>query len=114
MERETNQMMAIGLGRSHLGMFLVASSGKGICAILLGDSEDDLLRELAREFPGARWQSGGRDDDHVMQSVGQLIERPAGKFEFPLDTNGGDFEQLTRAGIPAPPGGRVLRAARNP
>jgi AraC family transcriptional regulator of adaptative response/methylated-DNA-[protein]-cysteine methyltransferase len=108
MEHETNQTIAIGLGRAHLGMFLVASSDKGIRAILLADSEDELLRELARELPGIPWRAGGRDYDHVVQSVGQLIERPAAKFELLLDTNGGDFEQLTRAAIRAMPAGKIV------
>jgi AraC family transcriptional regulator of adaptative response/methylated-DNA-[protein]-cysteine methyltransferase len=108
MERNANQSMAIGLGRAHLGMFLVASSEKGIRAILLGDGEHDLLRELAREFPDARWQAGGRGYDHVVHSVGQLIERPAAKFELPLDTNDRDFEQLTRAAIRATPAGKIV------
>lgn len=108
MEHGMSQTMAIGLGRAHLGMFLVASSDKGIRAILLGDGEDDLLHELAREFPGARCQAGGRDHDHVVRSVRRLIERPAAKFELPLDTSGRDFEQLARAAIRATPAGKIV------
>jgi len=89
-------------------MFLVASSDKGIRAILLGDSKDDLLHELAQEFLDVRLQIGGRDYDHIVQRVGLLIECPAAKFELPLDTNGSDFEQLTRAAIRATLPGKIV------
>jgi AraC family transcriptional regulator of adaptative response/methylated-DNA-[protein]-cysteine methyltransferase len=111
MERNNPHTMTIGLGESSLGTFLVASSDKGIRAILLGDSKDILLEELGREFPGARCVSGGSEYDSVIRKVGHLIEYPAAKFELPLDTDRGDFEQLSRAAIRAIPPGTTVSPA---
>ncbi|HSX60091.1 MAG TPA: methylated-DNA--[protein]-cysteine S-methyltransferase [Tahibacter sp.] len=47
-----------------LGELLVAATERGICAILIGASEDELLTELAHEFPAAQRErvDAGRDE----------------------------------------------------
>lgn len=47
-----------------LGELLVAATERGVCAILLGQGEDELLEELAGEFPAARRErvDAGRDE----------------------------------------------------
>jgi AraC family transcriptional regulator of adaptative response/methylated-DNA-[protein]-cysteine methyltransferase len=47
-----------------LGELLVAATERGICAILLGADEDELLVELEREFPAAQRErvDAGRDE----------------------------------------------------
>ena len=41
------------IGECSLGSILVAQSGRGICAILLGDDPDKLARDLQDGFPRA-------------------------------------------------------------
>src|SRR6266567_216068 len=50
--------ICFAVGESSLGSVLVAASGKGICAILMGDDPDDLLRELQKRFPKASFAPG--------------------------------------------------------
>ncbi|MBL8299515.1 MAG: methylated-DNA--[protein]-cysteine S-methyltransferase [Rhodanobacteraceae bacterium] len=47
-----------------LGELLVAATERGVCAILLGQDEEELLAELDREFPSARRDrvDAGRDE----------------------------------------------------
>jgi AraC family transcriptional regulator of adaptative response/methylated-DNA-[protein]-cysteine methyltransferase len=47
-----------------LGQLLVAATERGVCAILLGQDEDELLAELTREFPAAQRDrvDAGRDE----------------------------------------------------
>lgn len=47
-----------------LGELLVAATERGVCAILLGQSETELLAELTREFPAAQSErvDAGRDE----------------------------------------------------
>jgi AraC family transcriptional regulator of adaptative response/methylated-DNA-[protein]-cysteine methyltransferase len=110
-DNDKANLLTVGTGEGSLGVFLVASSDKGIRAILLGDSKDALVEELGREFPYARCVSGGSEYDSVIIKVGHLIEHPAAKLELPLDTGGGDFEQLTRAAIRATCAGKTVSHA---
>jgi AraC family transcriptional regulator, regulatory protein of adaptative response / methylated-DNA-[protein]-cysteine methyltransferase len=98
-EKGKTDVLTFGTGNSSLGKFLVASSDKGIRAILFGDTKDVLFEELRREFPDATCVGGGDEYGNVIGAVGYLIEHPESEFQLPLDTAGGDFEQLTRAAI---------------
>src|SRR5690242_15929348 len=91
--------LTFGVGSSQLGTYLVASSDKGVRAILLGDSREELLDLLAEEFPSATLSEGGQDYEHVVERVSHLIKHPAGKFELRLDISGGDFEQVALAAV---------------
>ena len=42
------------VGQSSLGAILIASSKKGVAAMLLGDDPDKLLRDLHDRLPKAR------------------------------------------------------------
>jgi O-6-methylguanine DNA methyltransferase len=98
-EKAKADVLTFGTGNSSLGKFLAASSDKGIRAILFGDTKDVLFEELRREFPEATCVGGGDEYGSVIGAVGYLIEHPESEFQLPLDTVGGDFEQLTRAAI---------------
>ena len=46
------------VGRCSMGSILVATSDRGICAILLGDDPDALARDLQDQFPSANLIGG--------------------------------------------------------
>jgi len=46
------------VGECALGSILVGQSAKGVCAILLGDDPDALVRDLLDRFPRARLVGG--------------------------------------------------------
>src|SRR5699024_884420 len=48
-----------GIAACRLGLVLAAATERGLCAVLLGDDEDDLLLELQRRFPRAGLEPGG-------------------------------------------------------
>lgn len=81
------------VGQCSLGAILVAESGRGICAILLGDDPDALARDLQDRFPKAQLVGGdGAFERRVAQVVG-LVERPALGLDLPLDVRGTAFQQ---------------------
>ena len=43
--------ISYALANSSVGRVLVAASGRGVCAVRLGDSDQELVTELRREFP---------------------------------------------------------------
>lgn len=80
------------LGECSLGRCLVAGSTRGICAILLADSEDALIAELAQLFPLARRELA---DDAFRAQVAQVIaclDKPGASLPLPLDIRGTAFQ----------------------
>ena len=49
------------IGECSLGSILVAASGKGVCAILLGDNPETLVMDLQNRFPQANLVGGDRN-----------------------------------------------------
>lgn len=88
-----NAEIRFAIGQSSLGAILVAASDKGICAILLGDEPEALLRELQDRFPKAALLGGEAGfEDWVAQVVG-FVEAPRIGLDLPLDIRGTVFQQ---------------------
>jgi len=81
------------LGECSLGSILVASSDKGICAILLGEDPDMLLRDLLDRFPRAKLIGGDADFEELIAKVVGFVEAPALGLDLPLDVRGTAFQR---------------------
>jgi AraC family transcriptional regulator of adaptative response/methylated-DNA-[protein]-cysteine methyltransferase len=81
------------IGQSSLGAILVASSGKGVVSILLGDDPSALARTLEDRFPKARLIGGDPDYATLVAHVVGLVERPAIGIDLPPDVRGTAFRQ---------------------
>jgi AraC family transcriptional regulator of adaptative response/methylated-DNA-[protein]-cysteine methyltransferase len=93
------------VGQCSLGAILVAQSQRGICAILLGDDPDALVRELQDQFPKARLIGGDAAFERWVAQVVGFIEAPAIGLQLPLDVQGTAFqERVWRALREIPPG----------
>ncbi|NIM43584.1 MAG: bifunctional DNA-binding transcriptional regulator/O6-methylguanine-DNA methyltransferase Ada [Hydrogenophaga sp.] len=93
------------VGQCSLGAILVARSQRGICAILLDDDPDALVRELQDQFPRARLIGGDAAFEQWVAQVVGLIEAPAIGLQLPLDVRGTAFqERVWRALREIPPG----------
>ncbi|MDM8350968.1 bifunctional DNA-binding transcriptional regulator/O6-methylguanine-DNA methyltransferase Ada [Pseudomonas sp. sp1636] len=92
-----------------LGQLLLASSAKGVCALLFGDSAAALYEELQQRFAAARLQ---RDDaglgDWLQQVIAQ-IEEPQRSAQLPLDLRGTVFQQQVWQALRQIPGGQTRR-----
>ena len=85
-------------GRSSIGSVLVASSDKGVVAILIGDDAEQLVHDLQRIFPDAYLFNGDREAKLRVQRVLDYIESPARGLDLPLDIRGTEFQnQVWRA-----------------
>ena len=79
--------------RCSLGVVVVAATEKGICAILLGDDVDALVRGLQDRFPKALFVGGDAAfEDWVARVVG-FIDDPRIGLGLPLDIRGTAFQQ---------------------
>jgi AraC family transcriptional regulator of adaptative response/methylated-DNA-[protein]-cysteine methyltransferase len=88
-----NEEIKFAIGQSSLGAILVASSAKGVVAILIDDDPNKLARDLQDRFPKARLVGGDRDYEKLVAQVVGLVEAPGIGLNLPLDVRGTAFQQ---------------------
>ncbi|WP_244475807.1 bifunctional DNA-binding transcriptional regulator/O6-methylguanine-DNA methyltransferase Ada [Methylobacterium sp. Leaf93] len=81
-----------GIGQCALGAILVAATAKGLCAILLGDDPDILVRDLQDRFPKAELSGGDPAFEAWMAQVVGFVACPSGGLDLPLDIGGTAFQ----------------------
>ena len=81
------------VGQCSLGSVLVAQSAKGVCAILLGDDAEALVRDLQDRFPQASLVGGDVAFEQTVARVIGFVEKPALGLDLPLDVRGTAFQQ---------------------
>jgi AraC family transcriptional regulator of adaptative response/methylated-DNA-[protein]-cysteine methyltransferase len=89
----TDEEIRFAVGQTSLGAILVASSRKGVAAILLGDDPDELIRNLQDRFPKAHLIGADRNYEALIARVIGFIERPGTGLSLPLDVRGTAFQQ---------------------
>ncbi|MBX9904205.1 MAG: bifunctional DNA-binding transcriptional regulator/O6-methylguanine-DNA methyltransferase Ada [Burkholderiales bacterium] len=80
------------VGQCTLGAILVAASARGICAILLGDAADALVRDLQDRFPRAELVGGDAGFERCVAQVVGFVEQPRLGLNLPLDVRGTVFQ----------------------
>jgi len=80
------------IGQSSLGAILVAQTARGVCAILLGDDPEALLRDLQDRFPKAHLIGGDASFEQTVARVVGFIEAPGIGLSLPLDLRGTAFQ----------------------
>ncbi|SHF48750.1 bifunctional DNA-binding transcriptional regulator/O6-methylguanine-DNA methyltransferase Ada [Acidocella aminolytica] len=97
-------------GQSSLGCVLVAASARGICAILLGDEPDALIKDLAARFPRAEHRPGDAGFAQTVDNVIRLVDDPADNTApvLPLDIRGTAFQRKVWNALRQIPPGRTL------
>jgi AraC family transcriptional regulator of adaptative response/methylated-DNA-[protein]-cysteine methyltransferase len=110
-EGGTNQEIRFAIGQSSLGAILVASSEKGVVAILLADDPDQLARDLQDRFPKARLIGADKAYEALVARVVGLVEAPALGVDLPLDIRGTAFQQRVWKALQEIPAGRTASYA---
>lgn len=101
----TNSSIQFSVGKCSLGSILVAVTGRGICAILLGDDPDALVSDLQNRFPKATLMGGDPRVEGWMAQVVGFVEIPSIGLNLPLDVRGTAFQQrVWQALTKIPPG----------
>lgn len=99
------------IGACSLGAILVAATGKGICAILMGDDPELLVRDLQDRFPHAELRGAEADFEATVAQVVGLVESPAIGLDLPLDVRGTAFQQRVWQALRAIPSGSTVSYA---
>lgn len=89
----TNAAIRFAVGECSLGSILVARSERGVCAILLGDDPDALVRQLEDKFPRANLIGGDGDFEGLVARVVGLVEAPRLGLDLPLHIRGTAFQE---------------------
>jgi AraC family transcriptional regulator of adaptative response/methylated-DNA-[protein]-cysteine methyltransferase len=91
-----------------LGSILVAATDKGVCAILLGDDPDALVREVQDRFPQADLVKGDETFNRLVSTVVGFVEHPGRGLGLPLHVRGTAFQQRVWQALREIPPGQTV------
>jgi AraC family transcriptional regulator, regulatory protein of adaptative response / methylated-DNA-[protein]-cysteine methyltransferase len=95
------------IGECSLGSILVASSDKGVCAILMGNDPDALARDLQDRFPKANLVGADSEYEKLVAKVVGFIEAPKIGLDLPLDVRGTAFQRRVWKELQRIPAGKT-------
>lgn len=104
----TNMEIRFAVGECLLGAILVAQSDRGICAILMGEDPDALVRNLQDRFPLAKLVGGDAAFEQLVAQVVGLVESPGIGLALPLDIQGTAFQQRVWRALREIPAGQTI------
>jgi len=95
------------VGRTRLGRLLVAATDRGLCAVLFGDTKEQVSRALREEFPNARLREAPADSSltRLLDQIADRLSGAATEIPVELDLVGTDFQdRVWRALLEIPRG----------
>ena len=95
------------IGACSLGSLLVATSDRGMCAMLLGDDPDARARDLQDQFPRATLIGGDAATAQRVATVVGFVEAPGMGLHVPLDVRGTAFQQRVWQALREIPAGKT-------
>jgi AraC family transcriptional regulator, regulatory protein of adaptative response / methylated-DNA-[protein]-cysteine methyltransferase len=107
----SGQEIWFAIGACTLGAILVATTQRGVCAILLGDDPEELAHDLERRFPRARLIGADAKYEQLVAQVVGLVEQPALGAKLPLDIRGTAFQQRVWRALRRIPAGKTASYA---
>ena len=106
-----NEEIRFAVGQTSLGAILVASTKKGVAAILLGHDPDELVRDLQDRFPKAHLIGADRHYEALVAQVVGFIEAPRIGLNLPLDVRGTAFQERVWKALQEIPAGATVSYA---
>ena len=108
---EKNAAVKFAIGESSLGSILVACGDQGVRAILLGDSHEELVRDLQAQLPETPLTGDDAVCRNYVSQVAAFIEAPRKDLDLPLDPRGTAFQLRVWQVVRAIPMGTTLSYA---
>lgn len=100
--------MKFAVGDCSLGSILVAATDRGVSAIFMGDSPEELVHELERRFPGSKLAGDDPTFALLVAEVIGLVEKPRKGADLPLDIRGTAFQERVWQALRAIPSGTTV------
>jgi AraC family transcriptional regulator of adaptative response/methylated-DNA-[protein]-cysteine methyltransferase len=87
--------IAYTIAGTPLGRVLVATTERGVCAVELGATDDEVLAALRRDFPEASVSPGGEEHADWINAVVKAVRDPRHSIDgrIPLDLQGTAFQR---------------------
>jgi AraC family transcriptional regulator of adaptative response/methylated-DNA-[protein]-cysteine methyltransferase len=105
------EVLTFAVAQCSLGAIVVASSAKGVAAILIGDDPEALVRDLQDRFPKADFVGGDARYEKLVAKVIGFIEEPGRGLDLPLDVRGTAFQQRVWKALRRVPAGKTVTYA---
>jgi AraC family transcriptional regulator of adaptative response/methylated-DNA-[protein]-cysteine methyltransferase len=105
--QNASEEIHFAFGKFSLGMVLIAASGKGIVAILLGDGRHELHRELVYAFPEANLSADETGLANTVAKIVAFLDAPHQGLDLPLDIRGSAQEQAVWQALRNVPAGQT-------
>ncbi len=103
-----NMSIHFAVGQCSLGAILVAATDKGVCAIMLDDDPETLVRQLEDQFPRAHLIGADASFEKRVAEVVGMVESPRLGIDLPLDLQGTAFQQRVWNALRAVPAGQTV------
>lgn len=111
-QRGAGEHLRYAIAPCPLGHMLLATSDKGICALLFGDEPAALREELQQRFAAAQLEE---DEEGLRASLEQVLaqlEEPERAAHLPLDIRGTAFQQRVWQALQSIPRGETRSYAQ--
>ncbi|HAB91241.1 MAG TPA: bifunctional transcriptional activator/DNA repair enzyme protein Ada, partial [Pseudomonas sp.] len=108
MSTSTVKTIEFSTTETAFAAILLARSEKGICTILLGDSQVELVEDLQQRLPKAKLVKNDQALAASLKTVTEFLDKPLTPLDFPLDIQGSDFQKSVWAVLQTIPVGQTL------
>ncbi|WP_298186978.1 bifunctional DNA-binding transcriptional regulator/O6-methylguanine-DNA methyltransferase Ada [uncultured Pseudomonas sp.] len=106
-QRGAGERLRYSIAPCPLGQLLLASSSKGICALLLGDDPAALLTELQQRFAAAELEADELALANALNQVLAQLREPLRAAQLPLDIRGTAYQQQVWRALQQIPAGQT-------
>lgn len=103
------EVLRYAIADCRLGLLLLATSDRGVCALLFGDDEAELEAELHQRFAAAELRRDQRGLRDWLREVLAQVEEPTRAANLPLDMRGTAFQQQVWQALRSIPPGQTRR-----
>lgn len=108
MSTSPDQTIEFSSRKTAFAAILLARSEKGVCTVLLGDSQAELLEDLQQRLPKAKLVKNDQALAASLKTVTEFLDKPLTPLDFPLDIQGSDFQKSVWAVLQTIPVGQTL------
>ena len=111
MSVHSDPQIGYDIGDSSLGRLLIASTSKGLCGLMWGNRDRELLEALAERFRRFTLRPGLENRQRWFEPVYRFLGGDPVDLAFPLDPGGTPFQRTVWGRIQEIPLGRTLTYA---
>jgi len=86
-------MIRYAFAKTSFGKIIVATTEKGVCCILFGQSQHEMVEDLQTRFSQASLERDSTSLESLLLLVVRKIEKPHNSPAFPLDIQGTAFQE---------------------